>query len=400
MLFYQTPSRGIPGRMKGIGLQRRISELEKAIGLLVREAAREVLGSDKWLRESFELHVSCTVEPGERWKVQFPESLADQVREILQEVTARSNALKQGHIYCYRCESTTCEHSLPSSPTEVFGGYSPTGIPKWLDFHQLLLAKGHPQVADLFESDSSNLLALYMDGHSLREEQLEVFGRMSLSYEILGQVVFGLIKVGSERIALTAQAVQYKGPRGKPRVDLNLLGGLGTDGSPWDLLQETRKGRLPMILSHARRSLQTLGSKMGKERNSHREDAERVLRAMAKKLERWGRQARRRTTHAEIRSEERRPTCKALEDVGCAGPGRILWDELRRTVVVLGMCERVHVFSLEGRHITSFFLDGDSVEKRLRKGRWRPMEDGIMSQFQLAVERMAAATCKVEEAQK
>lgn len=389
-------SRSLKG-MRFIGLERRISELEKTMVLLMREAAREVLGSDRWLREAFELNLTCTIEPGNRWEVHFPETLGDQIKEILQEATARSNAMRQGHIYCYRCESTSCEHSLPSTPTQVFGGYSPTGLPRWLDFHQLLLSKGHPEVAELFDSETHNLLALYMDGHCLREEQLEVFGRMSHSYEILGQVVFGLVKMGSERVALTAQAVQYKGPKGEPRVDLNLLGRIPGNGSPWDLLQETQKGRLPMILGTARRSLQAMGLKVGKGRNTHREDAERVLRLMAKKIERWGRQAKRRTTHAEKRSEERRPTCKALEDAGCASPERILWDELRKTVVVLGMCERVHVFSLEGKHITSFFLDGESVERRLKRGRWTPMDGEMMTKFKLAVERMATAKEEVEE---
>ncbi len=66
----------------------------------------------------------------------------------------------------------------------------------------MVLEARHPRLEELFEEDGKQLLAIYLDGPSLKSSQLEVFGRMSRAYDILGQVAFGFLRVGEERVAL------------------------------------------------------------------------------------------------------------------------------------------------------------------------------------------------------
>jgi len=262
-----------------------------------------------------------------------------------------------------------------------------------VDFHQLLLEVRHPRLGELFEGSGKDLLAVYSAGPCLKAAQLEVFGRMSRAYDLLGQVAFGFIPIGRERVAFTAQAVQCRGPDGLPRVELNLLAGLPCGEAAWDALEAFQQGRVRDLLAEARRKIQQVGIRPGRGPTGQAstdplmDGSERVLRGLARKLERLGRQARRRTLHAEARREDSRPTHKALEDAAAAPGERILWDVRRKTVVVLGPRQRVHVFSPQGRHITSLVLDGEAVESRIRRRRWVIPEGELLESFKLAIGR-------------
>jgi hypothetical protein len=67
----------------------------------------------------------------------------------------------------------------------------------------------------------------------------------------------------------------------------------------------------------------------------------------------------------------------------------LLRDGRRGTVVVLGPNHRVHVFSTEGRHITSLLLDKEAVRRRQRRERWEPLGAEALAAFRagLASER-------------
>ncbi len=373
--------------MRRIGLRARVLELERALLLAAREAASETLGSEKGIRASFEMALRCVVEPGDPWKISCDLDLEQQIRDALRDITVKLDALKQGRLYCYRCESCGCQHSLPPTSASVFRGYSPTGLPRWIDFHQMLLEVRHPRLEELFEGDGKGVLAVYSDGLSLRSEQLEVFGRMSRAYDILGQVAFGFVLVGQERVALTVQAVEVRGLNGLPRIELNLLGNVSGEVGIWELLELPHYGRIKDLLAEARRKIQLLsaGSMQARlkkgGRGASETGPEKVLKALARKLEKIGRQAKRRTSHAEMRRGDLRPTYKALEDAASAPPERILWDARRKTVVVLGPRHRAHVFSQAGKHITSLLMDGEAVESRLRRKRWVFLDAELLRRF-------------------
>jgi hypothetical protein len=98
-----------------------------------------------------------------------------------------------------------------------------------------------------------------------------------------------------------------------------------------------------------------------------------ILRKATRSLERLGRQSQRRTLHAEKRHAEKRPTSKALEDAAGAKDESLYQDDREGTIIVLGSRSRTHVFSPEGRHITSLSLKKEEVESRKRRQRWRPL---------------------------
>jgi hypothetical protein len=110
-----------------------------------------------------------------------------------------------------------------------------------------------------------------------------------------------------------------------------------------------------------------------------------ILQGLARKLEKLGRQSCRRTAHAEGHRGENRPTSKAWEDAFAAPEEWILWDRDERTFVVLGPRNRVHVFSAQGRHVTSLVLTTEAVRNRMRRGRWIPLTDDQRDQFGSAI---------------
>ena len=88
-------------------------------------------------------------------------------------------------------------------------------------------------------------------------------------------------------------------------------------------------------------------------------------------MERMDRQKGRRTRHADERRRDKRPTHAALQDLESATGEGTFWDDWRGTLVVSGPKGRFHIFSGEGRHVTTLNLPPEAVESRLRRKRWR-----------------------------
>ncbi len=181
--------------------------------------------------------------------------------------------------------------------------------------------------------------------------------------------------------------MQVRGLNGLPRAELNLLGLVPGERGIWEFLDLLHYGRIKDLLAEARRKIRFLNAGAVHTRGKRglkglkETDSERLLKGLARRLERMGRQARRRTSHAEIRRGDQRPTHKALEDAASAPPERFLWDARRKTVVVLGPRHRAHVFSPEGKHITSLILDGEAMESRIRRNRWVMLDAELLRRF-------------------
>ena len=45
------------------------------------------------------------------------------------QLLANQSSIIKGHIYCYRCDSANCQHSLPDDCGKIFKGYSNTVEP-------------------------------------------------------------------------------------------------------------------------------------------------------------------------------------------------------------------------------------------------------------------------------
>jgi hypothetical protein len=341
----------------------------------------------------FPLTLALTVVPGTPWRVEAGLPLEEQVRRAVLEAEARHGAFQQGRVWCYRCESAVCAHAAPPAPDRVFGGYGATGVPRWPTLAELLLERRHPGVGSLFDERGRDIAAAFVPAEALTDRQLAVFGRGSKTYEVLGQVVLGLLPLraaGStatelERTAFTLQAVETRSQSGGARIGLNVIGRLG-DGSPAvEALEGPLAERVLNVITVARRRLRHLipfgGARRPGAPMDAAESAAAILRDAVRALERLGRQGMRRTRHAEERGLQRRPTGNAREDALAASPEAILRDGRRGTVVVLGPNHRVHVFSPEGRHITSLLLDGEAVRRRQRRERWEKLEASARAAF-------------------
>ncbi len=396
-------SRGKPRRGSGRP-PSRTEGIERAIARTARDACQDLFGSTTRGAIPFTFEIRGSIDPAGAWRVEAHPSLEEQIREAVREMASRVEAFQAGHVYCYRCESPSCAHGFPPAPTSVFLGYSSTGLPVWGELSQVLLERKHPHLERLYGDSSGGLLAVYLDGETLKKRQLNVFGRQSKTYDILGQVVVGYLHLrppasggrARERAALTLQAVEYRALDGSPRISMNVLGRL-SDGSPAvEALQGAYQARISDLITGARLHLDHLlptpRSRAGGRPKGGPDPAPAaaaILKALTRKLEKIGRQWARRTAHAERRRVNNRPTSTALEDVLHVPLAEILWDKEERTFVVPVRRGRVHVFSSQGRHVTSLVLSPEAVRARRRKGRWIPLTRDQQASFVSTLENRA-----------
>ncbi len=391
-------------------LQSHLGRVEASLLSAIREAYADMVGAHADRARPFGMDLKVSIEPGEPWRLQADPSIEEQVRAAVREMVTQAEAFRIGSVYCYRCDSPDCPHSHPPRPTNVFGGYSSTGLPVWPEFSQILLERKHPRVDLLYDPSQTDLVAMYMEPELLKQRQLNVFGRQSKTYDILGQVVFGFLKMRlpgenrsePERIACTLHAVETRRLDGSPRLELNVLARL-SDGSPaLEAIQGPFQTRVSDVISSARHRISSLrppskGQAEKRRATSLPDTASLVadiLQGLARKLEKIGRQRGRRTAHAEGHRVENRPTSKACEDaIGAAGES-VLWDKHERTFVVLGPRNRVHVFSRQGRHVTSLVLASEAVRSRKRRKRWLPLTDDQREAFGSAIGLLAQEASK------
>ena len=330
-------------------------------------------------------------KPAEDWSLRFDPPLGEQLHGQLVDAQAQWNVYRPGHVHCFRCDSSDCEHSTPPTPLSVFTGYAPNGVAEWREFAQVLIEARDERVDQLF-AGRPGVVARLQFGHDLRDRQLSSFGRSSKTYSILGQVTAGYFLLAGDppqKLAMTFQVVEVRGEAGRKRVRLNAIAAVPGGNLP-DLLAS---GGLPAVY----RARETASMAVeAVERRADGADAEAVRGAMkqvpsilhrlAESLDRSGRQDSRRTRHVEERRAQQRPVHKALDDVRDAAPDKWFHDEKAGTAIVCGPQGRAHAFSPNGRHVTSFSLRPDSIEFRLRTHRWRPMTAAEANEIKRRIE--------------
>jgi hypothetical protein len=111
-------------------------------------------------------------------------------------------------------------------------------------------------------------------------------------------------------------------------------------------------------------------------------EVEPVLQRLRSEVARLLKPARHRTHHAETRHRGgERPTSSAVRDARRASEHELLEDARRDTVIVLGPKGRAHVFTRDGKHVTSLQLQTGEVERKAGQGRWRAMARGGVDAF-------------------
>jgi hypothetical protein len=379
--------------------ERREQAACDALRTFVRDLHLYRFGAAPTLAEETDLVLRLKAKPGDTWELRFDPPLAEQLTSQIEDVQAGRNVFRQGRIYCFRCDSSECAHSVPPSPLTVFDGYEPNGLPEWRELAQVLIAAKDSRVDQLFEKSPGVVTVLRL-GHDLRTRQLSSFGRSSKTYAVLGQVVAGYFLLpargggAAERLAVTFQAVEARGDKGA-RLHLNAIAGIPGGEPLADMLASGWQDGLHRARETAASAVERIELLVNAARE--RGDAEGVRQAMrqipgvmrrlAESVERTGRQGARRTRHVEQRRHEQRPVHKALEDLMSAAFESFFFDEKTETTVVCGSQGRAHVFSGDGRHVTSFLLRPGSVDFRVRTQRWRAIPAAEAEAFRRKVER-------------
>ena len=355
-------------------LARRI---EADLAELARRIHQDLFGIGRRFPGEVPVRLKLSLPPSE---ARAGNSLSEQISRDVREAASRAEPFRSGRVYCYRCESFGCEHSLPARPQSVFVGYGPTGQPRWEDLSQVLLEARHERVGELFAA-SSPPLALVQSGRGLKHRLLRPFGRASKRYDLLGQLVAGYFGGGDTPLcAVTVQAVETRALDGSTRLHLNRV------GPEAERFFESRPEHwFPAALSAARGKLASIERELlassepelaapAAPRDARSERMRRVpgiLHDLRRAIERAGRQGERRTRHAADRRMDNRPTHAALRDAWSASDAALLADESRGTLIVLGPNGRAHAFTPAGRLVTSLTLDRESLDRRLHRERWR-----------------------------
>lgn len=311
------------------------------------------------------------------------------VQEAIQSLVAHSSRFQPGRVFCLRCQSAACEHSAPQSHRQVFTGYASTGVPRFADLGQWLLARRDPRI-DLLYRESPQLLATVSPGTELTGELLPVFLQQDAGYRLHGQVAVGWYSTPSavpgaaptgnghrEPLAVSFQVLSSRSRGGRRRFGLNVIG-IGPGGQPLEHLYD-RVGEIPWSGS-VRWAQTVLGSIEHQLERAPRtppqvvdQRIEGLVSALARRLEKGWRGEERKTQHARVRHREGdRPTRMALADFARATPENLLFDTRRETLVVVGDRGRAHVFNKEGKLVTSIRYSPAVIEKRRQNGMWRP----------------------------
>ncbi|HOW98334.1 MAG TPA: hypothetical protein P5567_05685 [Kiritimatiellia bacterium] len=377
-----------------------------ALRTFVRDLHQDRFGTAPPRLEEGELVLKMKARPGEDWALRFDPPLSEQLETQLDDWQASRDIYREGRVYCFRCDTSECEHARPFSPLEVFKEYAPNGIPEWHELAQALLAGGDERAERLYR-EGGGLVALFQPGRLLRGKQLSSFGRSSRTYAILAQVASGFFPAPEglspeggqgSRLAISFQAVEVRGPRGERILRLNPV----TRGDVAGLRESLTSGWQPALYRAWKTAEQEMEylERAAREAGAGRDGARvhevmrrlpGIMRRLAESLERGGRQESRRTHHVERRRHEHRPVHKALEDAQAAAPGLVFDDEKAGTTVACGPQSRAHAFNRDGRHVTSFVLRPQAIDLRVRTRRWRVLAPDEVAEFKRRIAQYVPA---------
>ena len=392
-----------PAQARATRWERRSRAAADALRTLIRDLYIDRFGEAPSTLKELPLTLKLRANPAEGWQLSFDPSLADQLVPQVEDAQAGVDVFRKGHVHCFRCMSSACEHSVPGTPLCVFAGYDSTGRPVWHEFAQTLIALKDDRIDQLY-SRSPRVLTVLQPGRELRGDQLASFGRASKSYSILGQVIAGYFpwKNGSEcagRLAVTMQIVEGRAKDGSFSLNLNVIARTGEGQDLDEALASGWEPKLYRAKALALREVESLEDRVRSARAAGNAERARdelrrvpsILRRLSDGLERGERQAQRRTRHAEVRRDLQRPVNKAFEEATAAKDEQIFYDEKTNTVVVCGEKGRAHVFNPEGKHVTSFVLKPDGAAFRLRTNRWRNAADEERTALRAALAATAGA---------
>lgn len=309
----------------------------------------------------------------------------EQLRQAVEQAIEASAALQPGRVLDLRNGEAG---AAPPDGRHIFTGYEANGAPRFTPFHQWLLDIQHPDQEQIYRQPPG-LVTVLLDEEDLYGEVLPAFKPKRPAVTVRGQLVGGWFQVPHRNgapgyIALTFQALEVHGRKG--HFALEILG-RGPDGEP---LEEAvaRLGEAPWRSAAAwgQKALDSIRFQKVKPQ-SRGERIQGILGGVARRLHQVRRGKDRRTGHAEKRHRAgRRPTRMAVADLEKADHRSVYFDRRHDTLVVLGERGRAHVWSPEGKLVTSIRYTPESIERKRRAEIWRPSTkdeaDGLKSAVQ------------------
>lgn len=328
---------------------------------------------------ALDLRLRLPVVPRDGDLARSAEAAGEALAAELQSVLTRRALFRAGHVHCLRCASSACEHSAPASGREVFAGYGPSGVPRFVELGPWLLERGDPRVDQLYD-DPPRFLTATASGADLSVSLLPAFRDITTGYYLHGQVVAGWYR-GTDAaghpalVALTFQIASTRTPRSRRLYGLNLVGTGPGDESlesfcsrlgeiPWAPAVRWAQSVLGQIAAAG------VGSPSGAAMIERR--LEGLIDGLATRLDKSRRAEGRRTLHARERHRQgARPTRMAMADLKRARPEQVLVDARHDTLVVLGDRGRAHVWSRDGKLVTSIRYSPESIARRQKTEAWR-----------------------------
>lgn len=166
------------------------------------------------------------------------EGVAASLTQSIQALLVHSAVFQPGRVLCLRCASASCEHSAPTAARQVFAGWGPTGLPRFLDFGAWLLQRREPRV-DLLYREIPERIALLTPEAEIEGALIPAFRQHDSGYRIHGQVAAGWFRapgtVGRVQLAMTFQVISFQPNGNRPRFGLNVVG-TGPEGEPLEAL--------------------------------------------------------------------------------------------------------------------------------------------------------------------
>ncbi len=334
------------------------------------------------------------------------EAHASELRKALKlqvdALISHHKSFRPGHVLSLRTGKAEGKDTRPPDSRFVFGGYSPSGHPRFLDFAQWLLQLEHPDQHLLYRKPPG-LITVVTPGEQLTSELLPIYRQAPVDQRIHGQVTAGWYPIRRSdgtpaTLAVTFQVIsssqappQDDGSQGpkthqRRRFGLNLLVA-GPDGEDMDEVFATldpvpwssavawaRQALASVETSQGKRSKPGAGGHGGTDLEKRIQG---ILGGLARRLAQKHRGRERRTGHAEKRHQSgRRPTRMAMKDLERAQDHDIFVDSRKDTLIVLGEKGRTHVFNRAGKLVTSIRYPADAIEKKQKAEVWCPAGPG------------------------
>lgn len=307
-----------------------------------------------------------------RAKAVFLDSVIDQV--------PLSHSAFGGELVCFQCQGQSCNHGLPTRPDDVFIRYTPNGKPLFQSFSDVVL-KEQPQLADkLFGSSSTLITYVISDPQAVDPLLPEVKQRSKRT--LIGVLHIGFLRSEAlspeARSAVSVVMFEIGGRYELQVVGLNELALERIRGLP----DSDHLKMLETAFRAARRKIKRLM----RQRRAHIADQQMspiaILNQLGSVMRRINARGQSRTRHAKKRhAQGGRPTGQAFRDARQVTPPRLLFDERRRTYVVLGRRSRAHLFTERGKHVTSIRLQQGELERKKNIGRWRATSTDDFAHF-------------------